>query len=251
MRTGRLPAQVLSCRLIVSRRLHVTDLPEPTSLSIERLAAELDELARHAPSRLAQRVAEMTVQQQAELALRLEPRQRMELLLHAPKPMRLVRALPDFDWYVTVREIGPADSLALIRLAAREQILHLFDLEAWRHDRFDGDRAGAWLAVLLESGEPALRRFLQHVLPKGFHKIRYYGLWHPSRRDHAARIQLMLRLDPLSVSSQKPIPTNAGKDITVDAAKITASDHLRICPSCRLGHLVHAGRLYPKQVRGP
>ena len=141
----------------------MTDLPEPSSLSIERLAAELGELARHAPSRLAQRVAEMTVQQQAELALRLEPRQRVELLLHAPKPMRLVRALPDFDWYVTVREIGPADSLALIRLAARDQILHLFDLEAWRHDRFDGDRAGAWLAVLLESGEPALRRFLQHA----------------------------------------------------------------------------------------
>ena len=97
----------------------MTDLPELPVGSIQRLAAELDELARHAPTRLAERVAEMTVQQQAELALRLKPRQRMELLLHAPKPMRLVRALPDFDWYVTVREIGPADSLALIRLASR------------------------------------------------------------------------------------------------------------------------------------
>jgi len=141
----------------------VTDLPESTTGSIDRLAAELDELARHAPARLADRVAEMTVKQQAELALRLAPQQRMELLLHAPKPMRLVRSLPDFDWYITVREIGPADALALIRLASAEQMLHLFDLEAWRHDRFDGDRAGAWLAVLLESGEPALLRFLRHA----------------------------------------------------------------------------------------
>ena len=136
----------------------MTDLPEPKTL-----AAELDELARNAPTRLAERVAEMTVQQQAELALRLKPRQRVELLLHAPKPMRLVRALPDFDWYVTVREIGPADSLALIRLAAPEQILHLFDLEAWRHDRFDADRAGAWLARCcfttkeIFSAEPAFK----------------------------------------------------------------------------------------------
>ncbi len=139
-------------------RTHVTDLPET-----DTLAAELDELARRAPARLAERVAGMTVQEQAELAIRLKPRQRMELLLHAPKPMRLVRALPDFDWYVTVREIGPADALPLIRLASPEQMLHLFDLEAWRRDRFDGDRAGAWLAVLLESGEPALRRFLRHA----------------------------------------------------------------------------------------
>ncbi len=141
----------------------MTDLPEPTTSPIGRLAAELDELARHAPARLAERVAEMTVREQAELALRLKPHQRMELMLHAPKPMRLVRALPDFDWYITVREIGPADSTALISLASPEQMIHLFDLEAWRQDRFDGDRAGAWLAVLLESGEPALRRFLRNA----------------------------------------------------------------------------------------
>ncbi len=141
----------------------MTDVPESTPRPFGRLAVELDELARHAPARLAERVAELTVKEQAELALRLEPRQRMELLLHAPKPMRLVRALPDFDWYITVREIGPADSAALISLASHEQMIHLFDLEAWRQDRFDGDRAGGWLAVLLESGEPALRRFLRHA----------------------------------------------------------------------------------------
>ena len=141
----------------------MTDRSETMPSSIERLADELNELARHAPARLSERVAEMTVKQQAELALRLEPRQRMELLLHAPKPMRLVRALPDFDWYITVREIGPADSTALISLASPEQMIHLFDLEAWRQDRFDGDRAGAWLAVLLESGEPALRRFFSNA----------------------------------------------------------------------------------------
>jgi hypothetical protein len=29
------------------------------------------------------------------------------------------------------------------------------------------------------SGHEFMRRFLQHVLPKGLHKVRYYGLWHP------------------------------------------------------------------------
>ena len=29
-------------------------------------------------------------------------------------------------------------------------------------------------------GVQFLRRFLQHVLPRGFHKVRYAGLWHHS-----------------------------------------------------------------------
>ena len=32
------------------------------------------------------------------------------------------------------------------------------------------------------SGDEFMRRFLQHVLPRGFHKIRYFGLWHPAQR---------------------------------------------------------------------
>ena len=39
-----------------------------------------------------------------------------------------------------------------------------------------------------------LRRFLQHVLPRGFHKVRYFGLWHPAQRDNAARVRQMLQL---------------------------------------------------------
>jgi len=137
-------------------RISVTD-------ALEKLVTELDELARHAPGKLTERIASMSIAEQAELALRLNPRQRMELLLHAPRPMRLVRALPGPDWYITVREIGPADAGELIKLASADQLIHLFDLESWRVDRFDADRAGAWLTVVLSSGEPAVRRFLQQA----------------------------------------------------------------------------------------
>ena len=33
-----------------------------------------------------------------------------------------------------------------------------------------------------------------HVLPKGFHKLRYYGLWHPSKRHLQERARLLLSL---------------------------------------------------------
>ena len=39
------------------------------------------------------------------------------------------------------------------------------------------------------SGEAFMRRFLQHVLPRGFHKVRYFGLWHQAHRQDAARVR--------------------------------------------------------------
>jgi hypothetical protein len=122
---------------------------------------ELAELARHAPDRIGDRLADVPLEGQVELALRLPAHERLELLLHAPKPMRLVRMLPDAELYLSVREVGPDDALPLVALAAAPQLVHLVDLESWRRDVFDARRCGAWVALLLEAGENVLRRFLR------------------------------------------------------------------------------------------
>jgi hypothetical protein len=124
---------------------------------------ELVELARHAPDRLGERLADVRLESQVDLALRLPAAARLELLLHAPKPMRLVRMLPDAELYLTVREVGPTDALPLVALAAAPQLVHLVDLESWRHDEFDAKRCGAWVALFLESGENVLRRLLREI----------------------------------------------------------------------------------------
>ena len=51
-----------------------------------------------------------------------------------------------------------------------------------------------WRTIRLP-GVEFLRRFLQHVLPRGFHKVRYYGLWHHSKRDLSSRAWLLLILE--------------------------------------------------------
>jgi hypothetical protein len=43
-------------------------------------------------------------------------------------------------------------------------------------------RQGGRTRELRLEGAEFLGRFLQHVLPKGFRRIRHYGLWHSSRR---------------------------------------------------------------------
>lgn len=99
--------------------------------------------------------------EEPQSALARRAAERLELLLAAPEPLRLVRSLPDSEVYLTVRELGPQAALPLVALASADQLHHLIDLESWRHDRFDGKRAGAWVALLLAAGEPALRRFLR------------------------------------------------------------------------------------------
>ncbi len=62
-----------------------------------------------------------------------------------------------------------------------------------------------WKTERLTGGE-FLHRFLQHVLPRGFHKVRYYGLWHHSKKELSARIWLLLILQqPASMTGSPTI----------------------------------------------
>lgn len=99
--------------------------------------------------------------------------------------------------------------------------------------------ANRWRTCRL-SGVEFLRRFLMHVLPRGFHKVRYYGLWHHSKRNLQRCAYLLLMLDP--TSRRKRPPTFA--DLTAEAIRIAtnsftgdedvSAEHFQpTCPHCR------------------
>lgn len=58
----------------------------------------------------------------------------------------------------------------------------------FRHKHRD---SGVWRTTRLP-GVEFLRRFLRHVLPRGFHRVRYYGLWHHSQREQSSRAWFLL-----------------------------------------------------------
>jgi hypothetical protein len=111
------------------------------------------------------------------------------------------------------------------------------------------DRNTGRLRTCRLSGDEFMRRFLQHVLPRGFHKVRYFGLWHPAQRHNAARVRQMLQLQappkadppqdpvvpPLQPSSAEPVP---------------AVEPL-ICPHCHQGRLIFIRTLSPRQAMAP
>ena len=101
------------------------------------------------------------------------------------------------------------------------------------------------------TGHEFIRRFLQHVLPKGLHKVRYYGLWHSTRREHAAQTRLLLLLQRRGSSELEAPSSPMIGDAADRPDNPTLPTEPLICPHCKHGHLIHIGRLYPKQPSGP
>src|SRR5476649_1075180 len=67
--------------------------------------------------------------------------------------------------------------------------------------------------------EEFMRRFLLHVLPSGFHRIRHYGLLaNAGRREHLAHVRQLL---------QVPVEVRQAKDLRTEATQPTF-----VCPHC-------------------
>jgi hypothetical protein len=61
---------------------------------------------------------------------------------------------------------------------------------------------GAWHHIELEPFE-FLRRFLQHVLPSGFHRVRRFGWLHPAGRAKLKRVRALLKIPPLLSAAEQ------------------------------------------------
>lgn len=104
--------------------------------------------------------------------------------------------------------------------------------------RYQRARDAQWRTMTL-TAEEFIRRFLQHVLPKGVHKVRYYGLWAPSNK---ARLQ-QLRHHLTAQKAAEPSPA-------ADESAAPPRPHARRCPFCHNGSLLFLCRV-PAQQRSP
>jgi len=105
--------------------------------------------------------------------------------------------------------------------------------------RYKDSRQKAWKTMTLPAQE-FIRRFLQHVLPAGFHKVRYYGIFAPCNRDLLKRArQLLADADD---NTTAPLP---------DVGKNPAPPYDPMpCPFCKVGHLTFVATI-PRKGRDP
>ena len=153
-----------------------------------------------------------------------------------------IEPLRNKDWVVYAKPPfgGPTQVLKYLarythRVAISNRRIHSFDNGKVTFGWKDYAHGNQQRSMTLDSVE-FIRRFLLHVLPSGFMRIRYYGFL--ANRHRAEKIQLARTLltDPTSSteneskSSEPPLPQpdSAGQ----------AVDDFDICPECKQGRLV-------------
>ena len=85
--------------------------------------------------------------------------------------------------------------------------------------KYQNSTTGQWKEMALPAFE-FMRRFLQHVLPKGFHKVRYYGFLSPNNKKILHSLQMSL------ISSNRTNEKSENNAIT---------NNYRRCPKCKTG----------------
>jgi hypothetical protein len=149
---------------------------------------------------------------------------------------RLLAPLRHIDWRVHCKPpfAGPSQVLRYLsrythRVAISNRRLVAADKAgiAFRWKDYRADHRVRWKTMTLAPVE-FIRRFLIHVLPKGFHRIRHYGLLaNGNRKQMIARARQLLGVAMMT----KPKDADPSKTISADDAEKPAMAPLP-CPCC-------------------
>jgi Zn finger protein HypA/HybF involved in hydrogenase expression len=152
------------------------------------------------------------------------------------------------EWVVYAKRpfAGPAAVLAYLsrythRVAISNQRLLALDARGvtfrWKDYRASGKTR--YKTMTLDAGE-FMRRFLLHVLPSGFHRIRHYGLLaNAGRREHLAHARKLLHVVPATAEPQSP------------NASVAAAAPTFICPHCGAAMIIVETFARGEPIRGP
>ncbi len=110
--------------------------------------------------------------------------------------------------------------------------------------RYKDYRHDSQQKMMTLDAEEFIRRFLLHVLPDGFQRIRYYGfLGNRYREEKLARCRELLGM-PLP----EPPALDATRDYRDRYEELTSTS-LGTCPVCHQGHMVSMAILHPQPNR--
>ena len=94
-------------------------------------------------------------------------------------------------------------------------------------------KAGNELKTMTLDGQEFIRRFLPHVLPRGFVRIRYYGiLANPHREQNIALCRQLLGV------KQDHVPEPFLSENCMEHFERITGESICLCPVCRQGRMV-------------
>ena len=160
-----------------------------------------------------------------------------------------LRPLRKCEWVVYAKRpfAGPAAVLAYLsrythRVAISNQRLVAMDERGitfrWKDYR---SKEGTRIKTMTLGPAEFMRRFLLHVLPGGFHRIRHFGLLaNGGRRENLAKVRELLQVAPA------PLPETA--DAEVSAALVQPTF---VCPTCAAAMVIIEIFLCGQPIRAP
>ena len=148
------------------------------------------------------------------------------------------------DWVVHCQPVGSGEAALkylapyIFRVAlSNRRIVNLENGQVTFRYRERNTRR--WKSCTLPA-EEFIRRFLQHVLPKGFQKVRYYGLFSSCQRPRLAQARRLLHLPPAPQASD---PNQTPVQAAPPPPPI-------LCPNCGQP-MRQSQRLRPQYCRSP
>jgi hypothetical protein len=153
----------------------------------------------------------------------------------------LIARMKACEWVVYAKRpfAGPQQVLEYVgRYTHRVAISNnrLLDIEngqvrfQWKDYRDDGK-----IKTMTLSADEFIRRFLLHILPNGFQRIRYYGLLgNRYRKEKLAQCRRLLGMSPPSAPTS---PSAAEKDYRDRYEELTGNS-LHQCPQCQQGRML-------------
>jgi len=111
--------------------------------------------------------------------------------------------------------------------------------------RYKDYHNGSQQKTMTLSADEFIRRFLLHVLPQGFHRIRYYGfLGNRYRKEKLEQCRRLLGMVPLELDS----PTEVADLDYRDRYQALTGSSLWECPACHRGRMIVIGDIPPGSI---
>src|ERR1700736_4848701 len=172
----------------------------------------------------------------------------LELLRDRSSFLDYLAPLREAEWVVYAKRpfAGPEQVLDYVgRYTHRVAISNnrLLDIAEGKVSfRYKDYRHDAQQKTMTLSADEFIRRFLLHVLPEGFQRIRYYGLLgNRYRKEKLERCRQLLGMaSPEETSSAEKAPEDYR-----DRYEALTGSSLRECPACHRGRMIIIGEIPP------
>ena len=154
---------------------------------------------------------------------------------------QLLKSVHAREWWVYAKRPfgGPAQVLAYLGRYTHRVAISNHRLLSLQHSKvtfkWRDRRHGQVRSTMTLSADEFMRRFLLHVLPRGFQRIRQFGLLANRRRRELVRCRQLL-------GTTDQIVESLGQDYKSLYQTVTGTS-LRQCPACRAGTMKFGSRL--------